>query len=97
MAYIRKEDLINKIKPEQKDDYEHFVSIANVRKILRNFVESVAEVDAVEVVRCDKCKHRETMDCPMSELLMMAEGDYEILDKTPLNGFCSCGERREDG
>lgn len=97
MAYIRKEDLINKIKPEQKDDYEHFVSIANVRKILRNFVESVAEVDAVEVVRCDKCKHRETMDCPMSELLMMAEGDYEILDKTPLNGFCSCGKRRKDG
>ena len=97
MAYIRKEDLINKIKPEQEEDHEHFISVANVRKILYNFIESVVEVDAVEVVRCDKCKHRGTMDCPMSELIVMAEGDYEILDKTPLNGFCSCGERREDG
>lgn len=85
MAYIRKEDLINKIKPEQEDDYEHFVSIANVRKILRNFVESVAEVDAVEVVRCEDC-----VRCGFC-------GDATNLEVMGFYGYCSRGKRREDG
>ena len=79
MAYIRKEDLINKIKPEQEDDYEHFISVANVRKILYNFIESVAEVDAVEVVRCEDCeRHKNDFYC-----FFRKDDD-----------FCSWGKRR---
>lgn len=41
-------------------------------------------VDAVEVVRCGKCRYCDTIDCPMSG----------TPGKTSANDFCSYGERK---
>ena len=46
---ISRSALIAKIKPPTEDDYDHTVSLGNVRKMLLNFANSVPSVDAVEV------------------------------------------------
>ena len=47
---ISRSALIAKIKPPTEDDYDHTVSLGNVRKMLLNFANSVPSVDAVKVV-----------------------------------------------
>ena len=59
----------------------------------------------VEVVRCKDCKHRGDYPCPMyyEQLVEQNYGDgcieYEWAehDRTLDNGFCSLGERKDDG
>lgn len=51
--------------------------------------------DAVEVVRCKDCKHRRDI-CSMRYIEMVGE-DERIHDYSTDNGYCSWGERREDG
>ena len=55
-----------------------------------NAVRSIPAVDAVEVVRCGECKHNLRPDKPNS----ICEFDIPIFD---IYGYCSEGERREDG
>lgn len=45
-------------------------------------------IEAVEVVRCKDCKHREDGECPMEQF-------YPWLDQEDTD-FCSRGERRTD-
>lgn len=47
-------------------------------------VDSMPTVDAVEVVRCCSCKHRDGVAC-----------DYSAVWVKP-HGYCQWGERRED-
>lgn len=61
--------------------------------------------DVVKVVRCKDCKHRHEDECPMyfEEQVDIDEGDgyydtdYIFHDNSTDNGYCSWGERREDG
>ena len=57
--------------------------------IIENAVKNAPTVDAVEVVRCKDCKHREKLGgdwcCNMFD-------DCSVED----NDFCSCGERKDD-
>ena len=60
-----------------------------VRYVCRWFVDSVADadtIDAVEVVRCKDCKHRDA-------IFVCAQFDADV----GANHFCSLGERRSDG
>ena len=60
-----------------------------------NFVQTVLltapTVDAVEVVRCKDCKHREHVWCPMESV-----EQYPWLS-TKDDDFCSYGERKDNG
>ncbi len=63
-------------------------------------IDNAPTIDAVPVVRCRECKHRETVDCPMChEEYHFDEddgGDYSLWTRmVDPNGFCSCGERKE--
>ena len=66
-------------------------------------VEQMPTVDAVEVVRCKDCKHREEEgECPMYYVKEIewdddgyTEVDYVPYDRTMDDGFCDRGERRE--
>ena len=65
-------------------------------------IEKAPAVDAVEVVRCWECKHRESRDCPMCHEVYYYDeddgGDYYVIDRAvDPNGFCCAGERRDDG
>ena len=51
-------------------------------------IAKVPTMDAVEVVRCKDCKHREDGRCPMEQF-------YPWLDQRDTD-FCSYGERRTD-
>ena len=51
---------------------------------LHTVIESFPSADAVEVVRCKDCKHRDLFSCPL------ADNDFQKDED-----FCSWGERRE--
>ena len=64
-------------------------------------IKEAPAVDAVEVVRCWECKHRESRDCPMCHEVYYYDeddgGDYYVIDRAvDPNGFCCAGERRDD-
>jgi exonuclease I len=56
-------------------------------------IDNAPTVSAVEVVRCEKCKHKDTEDCPMSYY-----EEYEGIDAEPQwitdkkAQYCSYGE-----
>ena len=58
--------------------------------------------NAIQVVQCKDCKHRETDDCPMYRVEWFSidegygdfEDDYIIHDYTTDNGYCHYGERK---
>ena len=58
--------------------------------------------NAIQVVQCKDCKHRETDDCPMywTEWLVIEDCDgyaddkYVVHDYTTNNGYCHYGERK---
>ena len=97
---ISRSALIAKIKPPTEDDYDHVVSLGNVRKLLLNFANSVPSVDAVEVVRCHECIHRGEWECPMCHEEYYYDeddgGDYITHDRTTHQGYCHMGERKGD-
>ena len=60
-----------------------------IRSVCRWFLGRVTDaptIDAVEVVRCKECKHRDA-------IFVCAQFDAEV----GANHFCSLGERRSDG
>lgn len=59
---------------------------------IRNRINKLPAVDAVEVVRCKDCERRgDPGECPMC---FLEEGDFA--DYTNDDGFCDRGERREE-
>ena len=64
------------------DYYHHKTEIQH--DALKEAIERVPTVDAVEVVRCKDCKYRVGSAC-----------DYSAVWVRP-NGYCQWGERRED-
>ena len=68
---------------------------------VHNALVKAPTIDAVPVVRCWECKHRETIDCPKCHEEWYFDedngSDYYIVDQAvDSNGFCECGERRGD-
>ena len=58
-------------------------------------IKNMPAVDAVEVVRCNECKHFDTSDFD-GDPLYGCTLESAMLDITP-DSFCSYGERKEDG
>ena len=87
---------------EIENDYKNANGMR--RRGLSEALDSIADaptIDAVPIVRCWECKHRETTDCPMCHEEYYVDeddgGDYYIVDRAvDSNGFCCAGER-EDG
>ena len=70
-------------------------TLLQIKKVAVKYIENAPTIDAVEVVRCKDCKHRREI-CSMRYIEMMGE-DERIHDYSTDNGYCSWGERREDG
>lgn len=50
-----------------------------------NILSALPSADAVEVVRCKECRHRDLFSCPLADNDFQKDDDY-----------CSWGERREE-
>ena len=85
---------------DEENGNRHFV--LGIESVME-YVEYLPSADAVEVVRCKDCKHRQTDECPMffEEQIDIDEGDgyydtdYIFHDYTRDEGYCSWGERRK--
>ncbi|MEE0264274.1 MAG: hypothetical protein UD936_01475 [Acutalibacteraceae bacterium] len=64
-------------------------------ELVRRLVNKQPVVDAVEVVRCEECKHRGREICPMLQLIYDApeEDDGGWADFTESEYFCWFGEK----
>lgn len=51
---------------------------------IKGVIDDAPTIDAVEVVRCGDCRHRDLFSCPL------ADNDFQKDED-----FCSWGERRE--
>ena len=86
---ISREELIAKIKPPMDGDHDNKVTLADARKLLLNFANSVPAVDAVKVVRCRDCifcafyESNETYHC------RSMRGMYRTVEA---DEFCAWGE-----
>ena len=58
----------------------------------RKMVDEAPAIDAVPVVRCEKCEKRGELCCPMCTTLP----DGRIFDFSLDDGYCDRGERKED-
>lgn len=54
-------------------------------RAIEKAVSEIATIDAVEVVRCRDCRHRDLFSCPLTD------NDFQKDDD-----FCSWGERRQN-
>lgn len=52
---------------------------------IKGVIDDAPTIDAVEVVRCKDCRHRDLFSCPL------ADNDFQKDED-----FCSWGERREE-
>ena len=60
---------------------------------VRDFLNAMPTIDAVPVVRCEKCVHYEMGVC-LKIYDDGAAGRYAWQERKP-DDFCSCGERKE--
>lgn len=89
---------INKIPcTKDEDGYEVYTDMPTVNSLfvcnkeLSKRIKALLSAEAVEVVRCKDCKHRDEK-CGMGEHRWC-----EILEmSTAPNDFCSCGECKEE-
>lgn len=50
-----------------------------------------------KLVRCKECKHRGSIHrCPMRKLVFPTEGAGYCVDLTRDDGYCHCGEKKEE-
>lgn len=83
---IRKQTVLNMI-----DDVQ-FGNITHKLSQLHEAVKNLPSVDAVEVVRCNDCKHFDGECCDR-----YADETLGYSHSTQPNFFCACGERKTDG
>lgn len=55
-------------------------------RAIEKAVSEIPAIDAVPVVRCGDCRHRDLFSCPLADNDFQKDDDY-----------CSWGERREEG
>jgi len=94
---IRRSDAINEVRDNpfkmsmcaSKEDCERMNFAA---KLIENRLASIPAVDAVEVVRCRECKYYDMID--RDDVVKACLYWKSFMSK---DGYCSIGERREDG
>lgn len=65
-------------------------------------IQDIPAIDAVPVVRCKDCKFQHTLECPMNYQVDTWDEDdgydwYMATNASNDDGYCWCGERREEG
>ena len=73
------------------DYYHHKTEIQH--KALKEAIERVPTVDAVEVVRCKDCKWASAC---YGDIVRASKGGGEVHIPLGTDGYCSFAERRED-
>ena len=79
-------DLVDR-EAQKKEYLKHDFFPAIISRILKN----APAVDAVEVVRCKDCKHRENYPA-LKDVFCRAWMDYNSIGE---DGYCNYGERRD--
>lgn len=93
--YIRRDDLLNYIGPNPTwngdlSQYETHCAVCLVLSAVRNHVEACESADVEKVVRCKDCRWSREF----SEQYVIC---HNLKVTMPLNGFCSCGEKKDRG
>lgn len=70
---------------------------AEMRFVFWQDIEKAPTIDAVEVVRCRECIHRDSSYCPMRHEYYCDFGDYAKKDYTEDDGYCDQGEKMDGG
>lgn len=63
---------------------DNALEVKRLMELYNKAIDNAPTIDAVEVVRCKDCKHRDLFSCPLAENDFQKDEDY-----------CSWGERRE--
>lgn len=92
MRLIDADWVLAHLKPYNPADEEWCVTGGTAIRLIHNAVDGAPTVDAIEVVRCENCRYRGTIICPMvHETLGSGLNDYSID-----NGYCFRGKPKED-
>ena len=75
----------------QFDDIPPYIGLAG--SLVQQYIDKAPTVDAVEVVRCAKCKHWN----PRYEAIGMCMKHNSIVTFTKPDFYCAWGERKNDG
>ena len=95
MRLIDEDEIRNKLKQKEINPATIFIN-----EVLIGLLNDAPTVDAVEVVRCEDCRHwvgKHRSQCPVK---CKTFGYCDLWEQYVGNGekfFCAYGERREDG
>ena len=63
------------------------------RSNLLHYLDTAPTINAVEVVRCENCKHSEVEDSGFEDIMYWCD---TFSDLVPSDGYCHDGERRSE-
>lgn len=99
--FINREDLIKAVEAKRfaiGDNTHPYEAIRIQGKYFREVVDNQPAVDAVEVVRCKDCKYYDNSEgiqwCGLNSKFAQFGTDWHSF---PEDGFCSYGERKDNG
>ena len=95
MRLIDADWVLGHLKPYEPSDEEWSVTGGTALRLIHKAVDNAPTVDAVVVTRCKDCKHRIYKD--MGEEIGEIGGCGLFNCAMPNEGFCSYGERKDDG
>ena len=90
---MTREEAIKKLQKQKAEYLEEWVDYSGVAEAYDMAIEALS-AEAVEVVRCEDCKHHEKFLFDDSKVLCWVHDTDIVVSPTD---YCSYGERREDG
>lgn len=76
---------VNALKQQIESPYTEYPVMIQIRKALKNFIDSAPSID---IVFCRECKYKDMELCAMYKLVVAGVRKY--------NDFCSYGEREDE-
>lgn len=94
MRLIDADWVLGHLKPYESSDEEWCVTGGTALRLIHNAVNNAPTVDAVQIVRCEDCKHYDMGVC----LKIYSDGNVHSSAWQSRNpdDFCSYGERKEE-
>lgn len=81
-------------------NFERLTAFEWTKYDLYKYVTDSPAIDAMPIVRCKDCKHRQTLECPMFYETFVDDnetyGCWDDNDNTEDDGFCYRGEKIDD-
>lgn len=100
--YIEREAVLNVLNEELEFETSMYTAEQNKLintglKIAVRDIKHQPSADAVEVVRCERCRFYQAAQSSLIGEVMCCTGQGDVLIQKEPNDFCSRGERRADG